>query len=289
MSTRVYLSTLGRPVPPEEATVSVFDRGFLYGDDVFETMRTARGRCVELERHLARLRNGCAAIGLELPWTTEDLARLTGETHAATDNDESYVRMMVTRGQGPLMLDPRHAAAPLLMIIAKPLALPTEEQYDCGIAATVVHVMRGSGLDPAIKSGNYLENIQTLRKAIAAGADDAIMCDERGHITEGPTSNVFIVQAGSVLTPPLDAGILPGITRQLVCEVALGMGLDMNARSITLEELRGADEIFMTSSVRGMMPVTRLSGQAVGTGREGPMTRRLRAAYDARILTETRD
>lgn len=281
MATKVFLSTQPEPVDPEGAKISVFDRGFLYGDSVYETMRTAGGRPLELDRHLARLRRSGDGIGLEIPYTDEELDGIIARTHAASGNEESYVRVVITRGTGRMMLDPRRSEDPLLVVIVKGLELPPDEAYERGLAAVVVGITKvaGTSLDPTIKSGNYLNNILALRQAIAAGGDDAIMCNREGAVSEGATSNVFMVAGGRLSTPHLRTGLLPGITRQAVCELAAGLGTPVEETTIMPAQLRAADEVFLTSSVRGIMPVTTLDGRQVGDGRAGPVTRRLHEAY----------
>ncbi|MBL8946811.1 MAG: aminotransferase class IV [Myxococcales bacterium] len=283
MGTKIYLSTTGAPVDPEDARISVFDRGFLYGDSVYETMRSAGGRPVELARHLARLHRSAAGIGLVIPFADAALGDAIAQTHAATGNPESYVRVIVTRGVGPLMLDPRRSEDPTLVIIVQPLVVPDEAAYRRGLAAVIVGQTKTTGglLDPAIKSGNYLGSILALRQAIAEGGDDAILCAATGEIAEGATSNVFFVAEGVVRTPDLQAGLLAGITREVVCELSAELGLPVQTGRVWPDDLRGADEVFLTSSVRGIMPVTKLDGRVVGGGVEGPITARLRARYDA--------
>ncbi len=285
MGTKIYLSSTGAPVDPEHARISVFDRGFLYGDSVYETMRTAGGQPVELDRHLARLHRSAAGIGLGIPWDDAVLGDAISMTHRAADNDESYVRVIVTRGVGPLMLDPRRSEDPSLVIIVQPLVVPTEDAYRRGLAVVIVGLTKTHGglMDPAIKSGNYLGSILALRQAIAEGGDDAIMCTAAGEIAEGATSNVFFVRDGALRTPDLQAGLLAGITREIVCELATELGLPVQTARVWPDELRCADEVFLTSSVRGIMPVARLDGRAVGTGQQGPVTASLRARYDAYI------
>jgi D-amino acid aminotransferase len=285
MSTKVFLSTHAEPLDPAQASISVFDRGFLYGDSVYETMRTAGGSALDLPRHLARLRRSGDGIGLTIPWSDEALAGTIARTHAATGNAESYVRLVVTRGSGPLLLDPRKSEEPLLVVLVQPLVLPEPAAYERGIAAVIVGVTKNAGtsIDPEIKSGNYLGNILALRQAIAAGGDDAIMCNLEGAVSEGATSNVFMVAAGRVSTPNMRTGILPGITRQTVCELAAVGGWPVAETRIMPEDLRAADEVFLTSSVRGIMPVTRLDGVAVGDGTAGPVTRQLHQAYVAYV------
>lgn len=285
MSTKVFLSTHPDPLDPADAKISVFDRGFLYGDSVYETMRTAGGEPLELERHLQRLRRSGAGIGLEIPFSDEALARSIKRTHAAAGNPESYVRLVVTRGAGPIALDPRHGHTPLLVVLVQPLVLPQADAYERGIRAVLVDITKNAGtsMDPSIKSGNYLNNILALREAIEAGGEDAIMCNPEGAVSEGATSNVFMVSGGRVATPSMRTGILPGITRQTVCELAASLGLPVEETTILPAQLRAADEVFLTSSVRGIMPVTRLDDAPVGAGTAGPVTRRLHQAYQAYV------
>lgn len=285
MTSKVYLSTVGRPVDPGEATVSVFDRGFLYGDSVYETLRTAGGRPVELARHLDRLRRSAAGIGLEIPFTDAALRAAIAETHVAAGNPDSYVRVIVTRGTGPLMLDPRVSGAPLLVVLVQALKLPEPGLYEAGLSVRIVdvHKISARSLDPSLKTGNYLNSIQALRQATASAAEDAILCSPAGDVAEGATSNVFMVRAGELVTPALATGLLEGITRALVLTLADELGLVCSERKIWPDELRAADEVFLTSSVRGAMPVTRLDGQPVGAGGVGPVTRRILTRYQRYI------
>lgn len=285
MPSKVYLSTVGRPVDPGEATVSVFDRGFLYGDSVYETLRTAGGRPVEMTRHLDRLRRSAAGIGLEIPFADDVLRAAVAETHAATGNPDSYVRVIVTRGTGPLMLDPRVSTVPLLVVLVQELKLPAPELYEAGLSVRIVdiHKISARSLDPTLKTGNYLNSIQALRQAAASAAEDAILCSPAGDVAEGATSNVFMVRAGELVTPALATGLLEGITRALVLALAGELGIRCSEAKIWPDELRAADEVFLTSSVRGAMPVTRLDGQPVGDGGVGPVTRRILTRYQAYI------
>lgn len=284
MPTKVYLSTVGAPVDPADAKVSVFDRGFLYGDSVYETMRTSGGAPVELVRHLARLHRSAAGIGLVLPFSDAAIAEAIAATHAAAGNDESYVRVIVTRGAGPIMLDTRKSESPTLVVLVQPLVLPAPDVYEKGIAVVVVGTQKTmGGLDPSIKTGNYLGSILATRRAIEAGGDDALLCNADGDVVEGATSNVFFVTGGQVATPPLDAGLLAGITREVVCRLAGELGHPIVQMRVHPDQLRAADELFLTSSVRGIMPVTRIDGHEVGDGRPGPITRALSERYAAYI------
>ncbi|MCA9714506.1 MAG: aminotransferase class IV [Myxococcales bacterium] len=281
MPIKVYLSTAGRPLDPAEASISVFDRGFLYGDSVYETLRTAGGRFVDMRRHLVRLRASAAGIGLDVPHSDEAIRRVVRETCDAAGNPDSYIRIILTRGTGPLMLDPRVSGAPLLVVIVKALQPLPPELYERGISAAIVDVLKPGRLqlDPSLKTGNYLNSILALRQAIDGDAEDAILCNAAGAVAEGATSNVFMVAGGRVLTPSFETGLLKGITRTVVVELAAAQGLQVEEVTIMPAELRAADEVFLTSSVRGVMPVTRLDGVAVHGGQVGPVTRRMIAAY----------
>ncbi|MFO7562908.1 MAG: aminotransferase class IV [Enhygromyxa sp.] len=280
MSTKVWLSTHGEPRDPADATISVFDRGFLYGDSVYETLRTAGGRVVDLGAHLDRLRRSAEGIAFELPFGDAEIAEALEQTLAAAGNDDSRIRVIVTRGTGPIALDTRLAESPLLVVIVSPLVLPSAEEYERGISAVLVPDREGS-IRPGLKTGNYLGNILALRRAHELGAEDAIMCNPDGAVAEGATSNLFMVVAGSVHTPSLATGVLAGITRDMVIRLLRErLGLPTCERTVLPGELRGADELFLTSSVRGIMPVTTLDGEVVGEGRAGPITRRVMLAYD---------
>ncbi|WAS89583.1 aminotransferase class IV [Nannocystis punicea] len=286
-ASRVYLSTIGRPLDPAEAAVPVLDRGFLFGDAVFETLRTAGGRPVAWAAHLARLRRSAAGIGLELPWSDDELRAFVDLTHGDTGNTDSLVRIVVTRGVSPLMLDPRQALTPTLAVLAIPLAIPDEAGYARGLRARIVDVTRvpASALDPAFKTANYLPNIQALRQALAAGDDEAILINPVGLVAEGATSNVFAVLGGVLFTPPISDGILPGITRATILELAASLAIPAQESSLHPFDVRAADEVFLTSSVRGPIAVTTLDGFPVADGKEGPVTSRLRRACEALLGT----
>jgi branched-chain amino acid aminotransferase len=278
--TKVWLSTFNLPLDPEEATISVFDRGFLYGDSVYETLRTTGGKVVELEAHLDRLDHSAAGIAFELPFEHGTIAEAMASTLVAAENPESRIRLIVTRGTGPMSIDTRQAESPLLVIIVQPLVVPSHDDYERGIQAVIVGDREGS-VRPGLKTGNYLGNILALRRANELGADDAIMCNA-GAVAEGATSNVFMVVDGEVHTPSLMTGLLAGITRQTVIGLLRDqLGVAVHERTITPEQLRAADEVFLTSTIRGVMPVTTLDAESVGAGRCGPVSRRVIDAYQA--------
>lgn len=275
----------GQPFSPEQARVSVFDRGFLYGDSVFETLRTYGGKPFALDEHVARLEQSARLVSLRLPLSG---AELTAEIRRAIELGgfpESYVRAMVTRGQGErLGLDPALAHSPLRVIIVCPLeALPTEK-YARGIFAITYRTQRVADGTEATgaKLGNYLVAVLATEAARAASAEEALLVDREGHVLEGATSNVFAVRAGRLITPPIALGILPGITRAHVLALARELSLAVEERPLLTNELFDMDELFISSSIRELVPVVRVDGQAIGAGVPGPLAARLLVAFRER-------
>jgi len=281
MPIRVFID--GGVRPPEEAKVSVFDRGFLYGDSVYETIGTAYGRLFAARDHLDRLERSAERIGLAVPPRAE-IERAIAETIEAAANPESRVRVILTRGVGKLDLDPASCSDTRLVVIVFPLGPPTPEMFEKGVAVAIVSVARNSprAIDPAVKSGNYLNNVLALGEARRRlGAYEAILCGADGSVAEGSTSNVFAVIGGEVRTPPPEVGILDGITRAKVMGLCGDAGIPLAERRLSPDELRGADEAFITSATRGVLPVTTIDERPVAGGAPGPVTRRLMALYDA--------
>ncbi len=267
---------------PEEAKISVFDRGFLYGDSVYETIGTAYGRLFAAREHLVRLERSAERIGLRSPPRAE-IEKAVAETIAAAGNPESRVRVILTRGAGKLDLDPASTDDTQLIVIVFPLGAPTPEMYAKGVAVAIVSITRNNprAIDPAVKSGNYLNNVLALGEARRrSGAYEAILCADDGCIAEGSTSNIFVVRGGEIWTPPPAVGILDGITRAKVIELCRANGLAFQERRFSPDELRGADEAFITSATRGVLPVTVVDEKPVGAGAPGPVTRRLMDLYD---------
>jgi branched-chain amino acid aminotransferase len=273
----------GRVHGPDEAKVSVFDRGFLYGDSVFETIRTYRGRPFALDRHLARLARSAQLVFIDLPVSLETLEAEVRQALASTGNAESYVRVMITRGESALGLDTRLADRPSRVIIVADLSLPPARYYQDGIAAVTYRTERATDATAAegAKVGNYLVSVLAMRHASLAGAAEALIVDARGAVVEGATSNVFVLEQGTLVTP--DAGILQGITRAEVLKAAADLGLPVRFRAPSLDELLAADEAFITSSLREMLPVVKVDGNAIGTGHPGAQTLRLHGRFKARI------
>ncbi|HEY5373453.1 MAG TPA: aminotransferase class IV [Polyangiaceae bacterium] len=276
MATTVMID--GRLVPPEQAVVSVFDRGFLYGDSVFESLRTYGGVPFALDEHLARLERSAARVLIALPVSVASLREEILAAVASHGSAESYVRLTLTRGTGrALGLDPELASEPLRVVLVSTLSPPPAELYDHGMAAITFRAERPSDA-PAVadaKIGNYLLAILAMQAARAQGAGEALLEDANGHILEGSTSNLFAVFAGTLLTPPETAAILPGITRAHTLRIAAELGIPVELRTPRKGELGKADEVFISSSIRELVPVVSIDGQRVGPGLPGPITREL--------------
>lgn len=278
MTVKVHIR--GAIVDKKDATVSVFDRGFLYGDSVYEVMRTSGGEPVDFERHIARLLRSAHAIAIAPP----DVAKIEGDvrdTLAAAANPESYIRIVLTRGGGVVGLDVALADEPRTIVIVKPLVLPTDEQYETGVALAIVGVERMSrrAVDPSVKSGNYLNNILALAEAHKSGADEAIMLNPSGDVAEGSTSNLFVVEGSQITTPQLSTGLLAGITRQRVLELCAEAGMAVVEAELSPERVRNADEAFITSSIRGVLPVASVDGRRLPAGAPGAVTQRILQLY----------
>jgi branched-chain amino acid aminotransferase len=280
MTTRVYVD--GEIREEREARVSIFDRGFLYGDSVYEVTRTFGGAAFALPDHLERLERSARAIGLELPPRTE-IEHALAETLRAAGNRDSYVRIVVTRGEGELGLDPALADRPRLIVLVRPVAELPKEIYEKGVEVAIVSVRRNlrTAIDPAVKSGNYLNNVLAIGEAKRKGGFEAVLCDAEGRLAECSMSNLFVVTRGEVRTPALEVGILDGITRRKVLDLCGSHGIAATEGILWPEDLRRADEAFVTSSVRGIVPIVRVDGEPVGGGRPGDVTRRIMALYEA--------
>ena len=287
MSIRVYID--GQIRAPEAAMISVFDRGFLFGDSVYEAVAFLDRRLIFLHEHLDRLERSAKRIYLDLPPRVQ-VEQAIRETVAAAGEKDARIRVMVTRGVGSVDLDPASALSPRLIVIVQPLGAPTAEMLETGVSVAVVKVSRGAatGVDPAVKSGNYLGSVLAIAEARRKlpGVNEAILCSSNGSIAEGATSNVFVVERGELATPAIEVGILDGVTRGKVLELARSAGIVARELSFMApESLRQADEVFLTSAVRGISPVTSVDGQPVGKGRPGPVTQRLLALYQ-RLTSE---
>jgi branched-chain amino acid aminotransferase len=271
----------GKVVPADQAMVPISDRGFLFGDGVYEVVRTYARRPFLIERHLDRLRASADALRLSLEGLPP-IDAVVNDLVRRSDAGECYIRIMVTRGSSPFDINPDLAREPRLAIIVRPLDMPNAVDYQQGIAVALVHVCRSprTALDPAIKSGNYLNNILALMEAHDRGARDAFMLNPDGEVTEATTANIFLVKDGRVATPWLQSGLLAGITRGFLIEQAGARGMTIAERKVVRDDLLAADELLITSTKRGVMPVTTLDGKPVGSGKPGEVTRELAKFYD---------
>jgi branched-chain amino acid aminotransferase len=273
MPTRVFVD--GRVVPPEAATVSVFDRGFLYGDSIVEVMRARRGRLVDGDAHLERLERSAIAVRMQAP-ARAAIAEAIDATLAAAAEPEARVRVILSRGPG----DMRRALADLVphpVVIAEPLALPGPDLYERGVAVAAIGAVPAPvALAPGVKTGSALGTVLAIEQARDAGADEAIRLDTDGRVVEGATSNVFAVRGEELLTPPVSLGLLAGVTRGRVMALARDGGLAVVERAFSIDDLRAASEAFLTSSIRGVVPIRAVDGANL---RVGATTRRVMALY----------
>ena len=275
MSLKVWMD--GELLPAEQAKIGVYDHGLLYGDGVFEGIRTYSGRLFRLEQHLDRLYKSAEGIHLVIPYTPEQLSEAIHQTLKANDLSDTYIRLVVTRGVGDLGVDPSTSKNPTVFVITDKIALYPREMYEKGMSIITAQIVRtpGGSLDPRIKSLNYLNNILAKIEATAAGVPEALMLNYDGYAAECTGDNIFMVRHGKLLTPSTASGILEGITRDYVLELAGQSGIDTEETNLLPDDLYGADECFLTGTAAEIVPVTKIDGRVIGTGEPGPITRRL--------------
>ena len=281
----IYLND--RFVREEEAVVSVFDHGFLYGDGVYETIRSYGRRIFMRDQHLVRLRRSADAIGLTIPIPAHQWPALLHE--AMTRNDvghehtDAYLRITISRGAGDIGLDPALCPTPTVVVMAKPLRPPSPEQYRHGVTLIVAKTRRNlpSALSPQIKATNFLNNILAKREAIAAGAFDSILLNWESHLTECTISNLFFVRAGTLCTPALACGLLDGITRDIVLSLAQELKIPVDEGHFGVAEIYSADECFLTNTSMEVMPVTMVDGHPIGKGSPGLLTLQIHSLFKA--------
>lgn len=291
MAATVYVN--GRITGQEEAVVSVLDHGFLYGEGVYEVMRTYRRKPFLFERHMDRMRRSGAMINLPIPFTDDELVEKIGQTAEvfyrrqgeAGAGAEMYIRILLTRGVGAMSYEVNACPAPTLVIIIKPNIEPPAEAYERGVKVALVPVVRNhpGSINPLIKSNNLLNNALASQDAHRHGGFEAIMRNYRGEISECSQSNLFIVKDGAALTPPIEAGLLAGITRAFVLEIAKGVGVEAREATLRDEDLFTADEMFLTSTTREIVPIVQVGDRAIGTGAPGPVTRKLLQEFRRRV------
>jgi branched-chain amino acid aminotransferase len=285
----VYVN--GKITPADQAVVPVYDHGFVYGEGVYETMRTYNRVVFLYDRHVRRLRQSAERIALDVPFDDGALLTWIGRTiDAAGDLQEAYVRVLHTRGVGDLSYDLRATPTPTTVVIVKPFEPYPARVYDAGIRLALADMLRNHprSVDPIIKSNNLMNNALAMQAALRTGADEALMCNYRGELTECSQSNVFLVRDGAALTPKSESGLLEGVTRAFLFELGRELGIDVREETLYPKDLETADELFITSTTRELSPVVSVDGRAVGDGQPGPVTKQLTALYQQRAQDLTR-
>lgn len=278
---KIYVN--GKYCDENDAKVSVFDHGLLYGDGIFEGIRAYNGRVFKLKEHIDRLFYSAKAILLTIPMSHSNMMEAVVETCRQNKIRDGYIRLMVTRGVGGLGLNPNRCKAPSVIIIVDKIQLYPVEMYERGLDIITVPTVRNlhSALNPAIKSLNYLNNILAKIEANNGGCEEAIMLNSEGYVSECTGDNVFIIKAGQMFTPPLSAGALYGITRSVVMEIARESSIAVSEPNLTRYDLFNADECFLTGTGAELIPVVKIDGRVIGTGKPGPVTGSLVAKYKA--------
>ncbi|HEX9780408.1 MAG TPA: branched-chain-amino-acid transaminase [bacterium] len=283
---KVYLN--GKFVHHSKASVSVFDHGLLYGDGVFEGIRSYGGRVFKLEAHIDRLFESARTIMLRIPMSRAELIEVVKSCLRVNRLRDAYIRLVVTRGVGDLGLDPRRCARQTVFVIADKIQLYPRSLYERGLDIVTVATQRNvpEALNPQIKSLNYLNNILAKIEAINAGYEEALMLSPSGYVTECTGENLFLVKDGALVTPPPYIGVLRGITRQTVMDLGRRMGLDVREDLLTRHDCFNAEEVFLTGTAAEIVPVVTIDGRVIGRGRPGPVTRRLQEEFRALTRTE---
>lgn len=276
---KIYLN--GRLVPESQAKVSVFDHGLLYGDGVFEGIRAYDGRVFMLKEHVDRLYRSAKSIALSIPKTRAAMAEAVVKTCRANRMHSGYIRLVVTRGVGTLGLSPKNCKEPQVIIIAAQIALYPKELYDKGLKLITVGTVRNhpESINPGIKSLNYLNNILAKIECQNAGCMEGIMLNHQGFVSEATGDNVFIVRGRKLLTPPRHAGILEGVTRQVVMDLAAKAGYEVSESMMNRVDLYNADEVFLTGTAAEVIAAVEIDGRLIGDGKPGKATRQLQTIF----------
>ncbi len=279
MSIEVFIN--GQYYPKAEAKVSVYDHGLLYGDGVFEGMRSYSGKVFRHDEHIDRLYDSARSILLEIPMEKEALKQAVNDTLKKNNLVDAYIRLLVTRGAGELGLDPAKTEDPRIIIITDHIKLYPQELYDNGLKIITAATIRNhpAALSPRIKSLNYLNNIMAKIEGIQAGCAEALMLNHKGEVAECTGDNIFIVRGGALYTPPIDAGILEGITRNAVIELAEKAGIQVHQIPFTRYDIYVAEECFLTGSAAEVIPVIEVDTRSIGDGKVGPITKQLYKAF----------
>lgn len=285
----VYVNGTIRPA--HEASIPVYDHGFLYGEGVYETIRTYNRVPFLYDLHMKRLRASAEHLRLDVPFSNETLLGWIDDTvNAAGELDEAYIRILLTRGVGELTYDVNATPTPSLVIIVKPLEEPPARVVEQGIKICLVSILRNhpGSVNPVIKSNNLLNNALAMQEANRRGGEEGLMCNYRGELSECSQSNFFLVRGGVVLTPKSEAGLLEGVTRAFLFDVGRDLGIEVRAETLHPADLDAADEIFITSTTRELSPVTRVDDRVIGSGKPGPITLKMLEGYHRRAHEMTR-
>jgi branched-chain amino acid aminotransferase len=285
----VYVN--GKIAPADQAVVPVYDHGFVYGEGVYETLRTYNRVPFLYDRHMRRLRQSAERLLLDVPFDDATLLQWIEQTVAAAGElDQAYIRILLTRGVGDLNYDPKSTPTPTTVIIVKPFEAPAARVFTDGIRISLVDMLRNhpKSVNPVIKSNNLLNNALAMQAAYRAGAEEALMCNYRGELTECSQANFFMVRAGAALTPKSAAGLLEGVTRAFIFELGRELGIDVREEVLLPEDLATADEMFITSTTRELSPVVKVDDRVVGSGKPGPVTKQLLERYQTRAQELTR-
>lgn len=284
MSAKVYIN--GKFFAPDEAMISVFDHGLLYGDGVFEGLRIYNGKIFRLEQHIRRLYDSAKAIYLEIPMSPAEMIEACRETVRQSEFTDGYIRLVITRGAGTLGLGPERTKDPQTIIIVDKIKLYPQEFYDNGLEIITASTIRNhpTALSPRIKSLNYLNNIMAKIEASKAGCLEALMLNHKGEVSECTADNIFIVRDGKLLTPPTDAGILEGVTRDVVLELAREAGIPTFEKTMTRYDVYVADECFMTGTAAEVIGVVKVDDRKIGDGKPGPITRKLKELFEQHTM-----
>jgi branched-chain amino acid aminotransferase len=285
----------GRVFDEKSAVISVFDHGFLYGEGVYETLRTYHGQPFLFDRHMSRLRTSAGMLALAVPLTDDQIAARVDHTMRAAGlgpagGGEAYIRILVTRGVGELTYDPAATPEPSMVVIVKPQVDPEPVVFERGVKVALVPIMRNhpGSVNPAIKSNNLLNSALAMQEAVRRGAFEGMMRNYRGELAECSTANIFVVKGGAALTPPLDAGLLAGITRAFLFEVGAELKIPVREQILKDPDLLGADEAFLTSTTREIVPIVKVDEHTIGSGKPGPVTRALLQRFRERAQELTR-
>lgn len=275
----------GKLVDKEEARVSVFDHAVLYGDGCFEGIRFYSGKVFRLQEHIIRLFDSMRYLMIELPWSFEEVCKATEETVAASEMEDGYIRLVVTRGVGDLGLNPKNCPKPSMFIIVQNIALYPREMYENGLSLITSSYRRPNPdmLSQQVKSLNYLNSISAKLEAVQQNAGEALMLNERGNVAECTGDNIFIVKNGVVITPPLTECALGGITRHAVMDICVAEGIPCEERVMNRFDILSADECFLTGTAAEVIAATSLDGRTIGAGHAGPITKRILACYQKMV------